>query len=46
MPNSIKVALAIGYWQFGNGRLRIQNNTIICSSDHKTINSSAQSNLA
>ena len=32
----------IGHWQFGIGRLRIQNNTMICLSDHKTINPGAQ----
>ena len=34
---SIKVALGIGNWQLGVGHLSIQNNVMICLSDHQTI---------
>ena len=37
IANSIKVASGIGNWQLGVGHLSIQNNVMICLSDHQTI---------
>ena len=44
--NSIKDALAIGYWRLGIGHLSIHNNAITCLSEHQTIDSQCAITIA